>query len=231
MVSADANDFEDSFYDDGIYTEYCDIKSHYNNGVWLPFLSGSSGVYFVAEFEEGEYLEMNFAETPLTLQLCNEEAVHTGEIVRTNKTKSWKKIKTTTATSYKVQKLTAGTKYKFRVKAYKKDDGTIWGAASSTFETATKCKTPTLKVTSTKKGVAALTWTNVNGESAYQVYYSTSKNGTYKKLATTKANVAKYSKKKLKSKKTYYFKVRAVTKTASGNVYSAWSSVKSVKIK
>ena len=33
------------------------------------------------------------------------------------------------------------------------------------------------------------------------------------------------------SGKTYYFKVRAYTKTDSGTVYSAWSTVKSVKVK
>ena len=148
------------------------------------------------------------------------------------KTKKWDSIKTTTSTSYKVEKLKAGTIYKFRIKAYKKDDGTIWGKATETIETATKCKTPSIsKLTSSKKGVASLTWTNVSGESGYQVYYSTKKDSGYKKVKSYKTNVVKGSKSKLKSGKKYYFKVRAYKKTASGTVYSSWSAVKSVKIK
>ena len=99
------------------------------------------------------------------------------------------------------------------------------------FETATKAKTPTLKASSSKKGVVTLSWTNVAGESGYEVYYSTKKDSGYKKLAAYKTNVVKGSKSKLTSKKTYYFKVRAYTKTANGTVYSAWSSVKSIKVK
>ena len=147
------------------------------------------------------------------------------------KTKKYEKLKDVTGTSLKISKLTAGTKYKYKVRAYTKDDGTIWGAYSAVFETATKAKTPTLKVSSSKKGVATLSWTNVSGESGYQVYYSTKKDSGYKKVASYKTNVVKGSKSKLKSGQKYYFKVRAYKKTASGTVYSAWSAVKSVKVK
>ncbi len=147
------------------------------------------------------------------------------------KTKKYEKVKDVTGTSLKISKLKAGTEYKFKVRAFTKDDGTIMGAYSPIFETATKAKTPTLKVTSTKKGTAALSWTNVTGESGYQVYYATKKNGEYKKVDSYKVNVVKGSKSKLTSGKTYYFKVRAYTKTDSGTVYSAWSTVKSVRVK
>ncbi len=148
-----------------------------------------------------------------------------------SKTKKYENLKSVTGTSLKISKLKAGTKYKYKIRAYTNDDGKIWGAYSVAFETATKVKTPKIKVTSTKKGVAALSWTNVSGESGYQVYYSTKKNSSYKKLASYKTNVVKCSKKKLKSGKKYYFKVRAYKKTASGTVYSSWSAVKSIKIK
>ena len=58
-----------------------------------------------------------------------------------------------------------------------------------------------------------------------------SKDGTYKKVNSYKANKLSGSKSKLKSGKKYYFKVRAYKKTSSGTVYSSWSSIKSVKIK
>ena len=150
------------------------------------------------------------------------------------KTKKWDAVKTVSAStlSYKVKDLKEGTKYKFKIKAYKKVNGeTIWGKATDVFETATKCKTPSIKKLTTTKGEATFTWSNVSGESGYQVYYSTKKDSGFKKVASYKVNVVKGSKKKLKSGKKYYFKVRAYKKTDSGTVYSAWSAVKSVKIK
>ena len=147
------------------------------------------------------------------------------------KTKKYEKLKDVTGTSLKISKLTAGTKYKYKVRAYTKDDGTIWGAYSAVFETATKCKTPSITKLTTTKGKASFTWSNVSGESGYQVYYSTKKDSGYKKVKSYKVNVVKGSKSKLKSGKKYYFKVRAYKKTASGTVYSSWSAVKSVKIK
>ena len=148
-----------------------------------------------------------------------------------SKTKKYEKLKDVTGTSLKISKLKAGTAYKYKVRAYTKDDGTIWGAYSSAFETATKPATPKITKISTTKGKASFTWSNVSGESGYQVYYSTKKDSGYKKVASYKTNVVKGSKSSLTSGKTYYFKVRAYKKTASGTVYSAWSSVKSIKIK
>ncbi len=149
------------------------------------------------------------------------------------KTKKWDTVKTVSAStvSYKITDLKAGTKYKFRIKAYKKDDGTIWSAASATFETATRCKTPAFTKLVSSKGKAVFTWTDVSGESGYQVYYSTKKDSGFKKVASYKANVLSGSKSSLTSGKTYYFMVRAYIKTDSGVIYSAWSTVKSVKIK
>ncbi len=134
-------------------------------------------------------------------------------------------------TSYNISKLKAGTAYKFKIRAYTKDDGTIWGSYSSVFETATKPATPKITKLTTTKGKAALVWSNVAGESGYQVYYSIKKDSGYKKVASYKTNVVKGSKSKLTSGKKYYFKVRAYKKTSSGTVYSSWSSVKSIKIK
>lgn len=149
------------------------------------------------------------------------------------KTKTWDKIKTTTATSYKVQNLKAGTTYKFRIKAYKKHgDTTIWGAATSAITVATKPLTPAITaVASTAKNRMAVSWKNVSGESGYQVYASTKKDTGYKKVITAKANVVKGVRTDFVSGRTYYLKVRAYKKTDSGTVYSAWSAVKSVKIK
>ena len=80
-------------------------------------------------------------------------------------------------------------------------------------------------------GTAAATvkWSEVKGADGYQIYYSTSKDGKYKKLKSTPK--LSYKKTGLKSGKTYYFKVRAYKKLDSGTVFGSFSSVKSSKIK
>ena len=148
-----------------------------------------------------------------------------------SKSKKYEKLKDVTKTTLKISDLKAGTKYKYKVRAYTKDDGTIYGDYSKVFETATKCKTPSITKLSTTKGKASYTWSNVSGESGYQVYYSTKKDSGYKKVDSYKANKTSGTMSKLTSGKTYYFKVRAYTKTDSGTVYSSWSAIKSIKIK
>lgn len=138
----------------------------------------------------------------------------------------------TKGTSYKVSKLSAGTTYKFKIRAYKKDDGTIWGDYSSEFATATKTKTPTLKVSaSSTKGKAVAKWSNVSGETGFQLFYSSKSSGGFKKVKTYSKNVLEGSKTGLTSGKTYYFKVRAYKKVDGKYIYSSFSSVKSIKVK
>ena len=142
------------------------------------------------------------------------------------------KSATTTSLTYTFSKLSAGTTYKVKVTAYKTISGkNTYSTVSTTLATATKVATPTLKVTSSSKGTANFTWTNVAGENGYEVYYSTSSSSGFKSAASYKTDVAKGSKSKLTSGKTYYFKVRAFKTVGGKKVYGDWSKVVSVKVK
>lgn len=148
--------------------------------------------------------------------------------------KKWVIVVNETTKTTATIKFKTGAKTKFAVKSYKKlGDGTIlWSSSYKTIETATKTATPKIsKLTSSSKGKAVITWTNVSGENGFQVYYSTKKNGDFKKYSNYKGNTTKATVSKLKSGKTYYFKVRTYKTTDSGYVYSSWSSVKGIKIK
>ena len=138
-----------------------------------------------------------------------------------------KSIKGTT--TYKVTGLKAGTTYKFKIKPYvKSDDGTvIWGSASSVLSTATKPSTPTVKSVTASSGKATLSWNNISGESGY---YSTSKNGTYKKMKSVSADTVKYTTSKLTAGKTYYFKVRAYKKVDGKTIFGSFSDIKYIKV-
>lgn len=135
------------------------------------------------------------------------------------------------ATVYSNTGLKAGSQYKYIVRAYgEADDNYIAGSPSDAITAATKPATPTLKVASNAKNKATLTWSNVAGESGYEVYYSTSKSSGYKKYGTAKANKTSATLSKLTSGKTYYFRVRAYVKTANGTAYGGYKTV-AVKVK
>lgn len=94
---------------------------------------------------------------------------------------------------------------------------------------ATPGKTKIQKAIGKKKAVT-ITWKRVAGADGYYVYRSASKNGNYKKIATVKgASKISYTNKKLKSKKTYYYKVAAYKKTKGITTIANQSAVKSVK--
>lgn len=73
------------------------------------------------------------------------------------------------------------------------------------------------------------TWKAVSDADGYEIYYSTSKNGTFKKAGSTTSKLT-YTKKSLKEGKSYYFKVRAYKTINGEKVYGEFSKVKSIKL-
>ena len=88
-----------------------------------------------------------------------------------------------------------------------------------------KPATPTVTGTLSSKGKPALSWKSVDGAAKYQVYRSTSKDGTYKLVKTTTS--LKFTDSKATAGKTYYYKVMAVAENSEAN--SAYSPVVSIK--
>ena len=151
--------------------------------------------------------------------------------------KTRKRVASVEGTTYNLTKdyagkaLKVGGEYKIAIVAYTKlDDGTVIHAPKGVAATFTR--TPgkvTLKAT-VGTGKMSLKWTNVADETGYQVYYSTTEDGKFKKLANVYDD--DFVKAGLKSGTTYYVKVRAFTKIADGNyVYGAFSTIKAVTVK
>lgn len=89
-----------------------------------------------------------------------------------------------------------------------------------------------LKVKNKKKRKAVIRWKKVKNADGYQIYRATKKSGKFKKVKTIKGNtVVKYTNKKLKKNKKYYYKVRAYRTVKGKKVYSAFSVKKGVVIK
>ncbi len=93
---------------------------------------------------------------------------------------------------------------------------------------------PAAKITvkSPAKKKVKVTWNQKGNGIKTQVFYSTKKNKGYQKIATVNSVKGKaVIKKKLKSKKKYYFKIRTV-KTINGRTYySACSTPKKITVK
>ena len=85
--------------------------------------------------------------------------------------------------------------------------------------------TPELTVDADKNAVE-LSWNKVQGATGYVVYYSPTKNGTYKKLATVKGTSCRTE--KFNEDDNCYFKIRAYVKVSDSNVYSAYSVQKGI---
>ena len=136
-------------------------------------------------------------------------------------------------TSYTNKNLSPGKTYYYKVRAYKKvGSNRDYGSYSSKLKASTKCNTPVISTISKDKGKAKITWKKVSGASGYAIYRSTSKNGSYQKIKTLKnGSTLSFTDTNLKSKKTYYYKVKAYKSADMGNIYSAYSSVKFLNVK
>lgn len=88
-------------------------------------------------------------------------------------------------------------------------------------EKSSKPAAPKVSVKSADESSVKLSWKTVDGADKYQVYYSTKKNGTYKKYGTTGKTT--FIVEKLKANTTYYFKIRAISEKDGETVKSGFS--------
>ncbi|WP_138269728.1 hypothetical protein [Anaerofustis stercorihominis] len=122
--------------------------------------------------------------------------------------------------------MTCNSYYYYRVVAYNNSNGLV-KSKYNTVKVKPVLKSTSIKVSAGKKK-AYIKWNKVSGASGYQIYTKNSK-GKYVLTKTTKST--SYTKTKLTSKKTYYYKVRAYKVVGGKKVYSSFSSVKKVKVK
>lgn len=138
----------------------------------------------------------------------------------------------TTGTSVEKSNLLDGKKYYFKVVPYYKNGTTRYTSLSSKTDnvyTLKKISTPTASRNGSKVKVK---WTNISGETGYQISQSTKKTGT-NIVTTYKTTTGTYKNISAVKGKTYYYKVRAYKKVTidgkTSTIYGPWSKVKSFK--
>ena len=93
-------------------------------------------------------------------------------------------------------------------------------------------KTKLSSAKSTKKKTFTATWKKTGGNSGWQVQYSTNKKfRSGVRTVNLKSRNTKLTVRKLRSRKTYYIRVRGYKKVNGKIMYAGWSNVKKVKVK
>ena len=89
-----------------------------------------------------------------------------------------------------------------------------------------------LKIKKSSKRSVKISWKKQKNASGYEVYRSTKKNKSFKKITTLKkAGKVIYVNKKLKKGKTYYYKVRAYKTVNGKTIYSNFSRYSGTTVK
>ncbi len=99
--------------------------------------------------------------------------------------------------------------------------------SAATAQAAKNLTAPKVSVKSADESSVTLSWKAIDGAEEYQIYYSTKKNGTYKKYGTTAKTAVTVG--NLKANTTYYFRVRAIAEINGETVKSGYSKKKSRK--
>ena len=134
-------------------------------------------------------------------------------------------------TSYTDDTVKAGKTYYYTVETMvKTGDNICYSGDSASMEGRTAKKAKIKYAVSNGSNQIEVNWGAVSGAYGYRIKRSTSKNGTYKVVATLKGkNNTTYQDKKLKTAKTYYYKIETINKVNGKKGYSGNSAAVSAK--
>ena len=125
------------------------------------------------------------------------------------------RYKTVKGTSLKITGVQPGARCAYKIVAEKVCSQKTYTSQSVKYKfTAKPAKTLGFKVKDTDRSKVKIGWQKTSNATGYQIYYSSSKNGTYKLLKSVGSGSAtEYTLTNLPKGKAYYLKIRAVSRT------------------
>lgn len=146
-------------------------------------------------------------------------------IYRKSSSEGWKKIRTLSDGSTYISNPLPPNNYTYQVKAARYDSkDRVMSEASNKVSGESTLKAPQInKIARVSSQEIQMQWNEVDGASAYDLYRSDKKDGTYRKVKRMIYN--HYDDTSVVKNKTYYYKVRAVLIYQNQNYYSKFSSV------
>ncbi len=135
---------------------------------------------------------------------------------------------TTTEGMYSVGGLQPGTVYEFKVRSYVYIDGIKQYGVFKSVRTNTRIPAVTLKEQSHGRNQISIAWNSIPCAEIYEVYRSTSKNGTYERVASLQSHTTYYTDTNVSVNKTYYYKVRVCKKFSGDGQYQSSAYSKTI---
>lgn len=141
----------------------------------------------------------------------------------------YSKFKRTTKRFVKFNNLNGNVKYNFKIVPYYKIGNTRYKSTKAkTVSVTTLKKLAQPKMKKVSGGKVSLTWQTIKGAGGYQVYWSATKNGKYKKLCdySSKYTGVTFT---VGKGETYWYKTRAYKKVGKNKIFAPWSAPKKFK--
>ncbi len=137
----------------------------------------------------------------------------------------------TPGNTYTVAGLQTGTEYLFKVRTYVIVNGVTTYGDFKAVSSLTNVASTSITVRSISRGRATINWSASANVAGYEIYRSTTANGTYSKIAVMPRSAGGYTDSGLTSGNTYYYKVRAYQSVNGSYVYGAYSPGVAITVK
>lgn len=140
------------------------------------------------------------------------------------------KLATVKGTSYTDASVKTNKNYYYKIRVVNRVNDRNGYSSYSKVQYGKQVGKPAISYTRSKSSSSlVISWKNVAGANGYKIYRSESKKGKYVKVGKVSGKVTEYTDSRLKSGKTYYYKVQALNKVNGYSGCGKYSAVVSVK--
>ena len=144
---------------------------------------------------------------------------------------TYKRISTTSKNSLNNIRLTTGKTYYYKVRAYRTVNGKkVYSPFTNIASAEPKPFAPSFSLKAGRGRITA-SWKGVSGATGYRIYRASAKNGKFTVIKDSRGKARSYTSAKLRSRKTYYYKMRAYRVVDGKKIYSNYTRVKAIRTK